>query len=49
MNDAVWQTIPELIDDAASRFGDREAMVDGDVRWHFSEFRARKSTLRHVH
>lgn len=40
MHDAGWETIPELIDDAASRFGDREAMVDGDVRWNFSEFRA---------
>ena len=44
MNDPRWQTIPELIDDAASRFGDREAMVDGDVRWHFSEFRAQIHT-----
>ena len=40
MNEAGWETIPELIDDAARRFGDREAMVDGDIRWNFSEFRA---------
>ncbi len=39
MTDPRWETIPELIDDAASSFGDREAMVDGDVRWNFSEFR----------
>ncbi len=40
MNKPCWETIPQLIDDAASRFGDREAMVDGDIRWNFSEFRA---------
>ena len=36
---APWATIPELIDDAAGRFRDNEAMVDGDVRWTFAEFR----------
>jgi acyl-CoA synthetase (AMP-forming)/AMP-acid ligase II len=40
---APWSTIPELIDDAAARFGDREAMVDGEVRWDFTELRA------HIH
>ena len=44
MDDTVWQTIPELIDDAAVRFGDREAMVDGDIRWTFSEFRTQIHT-----
>ena len=44
MADSVWQTIPELIDDAAVRFGDREAMVDGDVRWTFTEFRTQIHT-----
>lgn len=39
MSTAPWATIPELIDDAAARFADREAMVDGDVRWTFGEFR----------
>ena len=39
MHDAGWETIPELIDDAANRFGDLEAMVDGDIRWNFREFR----------
>ena len=38
---APWDTIPQLIDDAAERFGEREAMVDGDVRWTFDEFRTR--------
>ena len=39
MTDATWVTIPELIDDAASRFPEVEAMVDGDVRWTFPELR----------
>src|ERR1043166_4589186 len=29
------QTIPALVEDAARRFGEREALVDGDVRWSF--------------
>jgi HIP---CoA ligase len=41
MSRAPWVTIPELIDDAAARFPDTEAMVDGDVRWNFAEFRDR--------
>ena len=39
MSNAPWATIPELIDDAAARFAGTEAMVDGDVRWDFVEFR----------
>lgn len=38
MSDPTWETIPDLIDDAARRFSDCEAMVDGDIRWSFSEF-----------
>ena len=34
-----WATVPELIDDAAKRFGDREAIADGDLSWNFAEFR----------
>lgn len=34
-----WTTIPDLIDDAADRFASNEAMVDGDIRWDFVEFR----------
>ena len=39
MADAPWTTIPALVDDAAERFGDIEAMVDGDIRWTFPELR----------
>ena len=39
MSDAPWTTICELVDDAARRFPDQEALVDGDVRWTFSELR----------
>ena len=35
-----WSTIPELVDDAAERFGALEALVDGDVRLDFRELRA---------
>ncbi len=41
MSTAPWATIPDLIDDAAQRFPETEAMVDGDVRWNFVEFRDR--------
>jgi HIP---CoA ligase len=34
---APWATIPELIDDAAARFADREAFSDGDVTLTFAE------------
>ena len=36
---ASWSTIPRLVDDAAERFGDLEAFVDGDLRWTFAEYR----------
>ena len=39
MADTMWSTIPQLIDSAAERFPDLEAVVDGDVRWTFPEFR----------
>ena len=41
MPDASWRTICELVDDAAQRFPDLEALVDGDVRWTFPELRDR--------
>ena len=41
MSDAPWTTICELVDAAARRFPDLEALVDGDVRWTFSELRDR--------
>ena len=31
-------TIPKIVERAAQRFGDREAVVDGDVRLSFTEF-----------
>jgi acyl-CoA synthetase (AMP-forming)/AMP-acid ligase II len=31
-----WQTIPELVSSAADRFGDAEAVVDGQLRLSFS-------------
>ena len=34
-------TIPALVDDAAERFGDAEALVDGDLRMSFEELRSR--------
>lgn len=34
-----WQTIAELIDDAAARYGDLEALVDGDVRLDYTGYR----------
>jgi acyl-CoA synthetase (AMP-forming)/AMP-acid ligase II len=39
MTDAVWQTIPELIDDSVARFGDLDALADGDVRMTFAQYR----------
>ena len=41
MSDTPWNTICELVDDAARRFPDMEALVDGDVRWTFPELRDR--------
>jgi acyl-CoA synthetase (AMP-forming)/AMP-acid ligase II len=34
--DLVWGTIPALVDWAAARFGEQEAVVDGDVRLSFA-------------
>ena len=39
MPDASWSTICELVDDAARRFPELEALVDGEVRWTFPELR----------
>jgi len=36
-----WATTPEVLDYAATRFGPREALVEGDERWDFAELRAR--------
>jgi HIP---CoA ligase len=36
---APWQTIPALVDDAAARFGDAEALVDGDRTFGFVALR----------
>ena len=41
MSEAPWTTICELVDDAAQRFPDLEALVDGEVRWTFPELRDR--------
>ena len=41
MSDAPWSTICELVDDAARRFPELEALVDSDVRWTFPELRDR--------
>jgi acyl-CoA synthetase (AMP-forming)/AMP-acid ligase II len=35
-----WNTIPELIDDAATRYERQEALVDGDVRLRFGALRS---------
>ncbi|MEU1521488.1 FadD3 family acyl-CoA ligase [Nocardia rhamnosiphila] len=32
-----WETIPQLALSAADRFGDTEAVVDGDLRWSYRE------------
>src|SRR5438105_14336091 len=39
--DLRWGTIPRLVADAAERFGDREAVVDGDEPITFSELASR--------
>ena len=36
---APWSTIPRLIDDAAERFAEAEAIADGEISWSFAEFR----------
>ena len=38
-------TIPALVDDAADRFGDAEALVDGGLRMSFMELRSRVTTM----
>ena len=38
--DLVWGTIPALVEWAAARFGDDEAVVDGDVRLSFADLAA---------
>ena len=35
--DQAWQSIPALVRDAAARFGDAEALVDGDLRLSWRE------------
>ncbi|MGA6206043.1 FadD3 family acyl-CoA ligase [Nocardia testacea] len=32
-----WETIPQLALSTADRFGDAEAVVDGDLRWSYTE------------
>ena len=39
--DLEWDSIPALVDSAADRFGDREAVVDGNVRVTYAELRER--------
>lgn len=39
--DLRWGTVPRLFADAAGRFGDAEAIVDGDVRLDWNEVHAR--------
>ncbi|HEV8296369.1 MAG TPA: FadD3 family acyl-CoA ligase [Acidimicrobiales bacterium] len=41
MDEAPWGTIPELLDDAARRFPDADALADGAQRWTFTELRGR--------
>src|SRR5258708_25004367 len=36
-----WETIPEMVLSTADRFGDVEAIVDGDVRISFAELPSR--------
>lgn len=37
MSDALAKTIPEALDRAVEQWGDREALVDGEVRWTWAE------------
>jgi HIP---CoA ligase len=41
MDDRPWSTIPQLVDDAARRFADLEAVVEDDERWTFAELAER--------
>jgi len=34
---ARWETIPEMVLSTADRFGDAEAIVDGDLRLTFAD------------
>lgn len=38
-------TVPEALDAAAERFGDDEAVVDGEVRWSFARLRHEADTV----
>ena len=49
ITDAPWQTIPELIDDASSRFADLEALVDGEVRLTFAQLGERLDESARAH
>src|SRR5437763_3989587 len=46
---APWQTIPEMIDDAITRFADLEALVDGDVRLTFAQLGERLDESARAH
>ena len=39
MTEAPWQTIPQLIDDAAERYPTIDALVEGDVCLNYVQFR----------
>jgi acyl-CoA synthetase (AMP-forming)/AMP-acid ligase II len=41
MPDAPWTTIPELVDHAALRFADDEALIEDETRWSFTELAER--------
>ena len=45
--DLEWGTIPRLVEASAARFGDREALVDGQTRLSFTELdRAARDAVR---
>jgi acyl-CoA synthetase (AMP-forming)/AMP-acid ligase II len=46
----VWETIPEMVLSTADRFGDAEAIVDGDLRLSFAELvdRVRKAAGAYI-
>jgi acyl-CoA synthetase (AMP-forming)/AMP-acid ligase II len=46
----VWETIPEMVLSTAERFGDAEAVVDGDLRLSFGELvdRVRKAAGAYI-
>jgi HIP---CoA ligase len=35
--DRIWGTVPRLVEDAALRHGDTEALVDGELRLTYSQ------------